>query len=115
MEPETMEEIPVDLFTKWKYIAVCASDEGRRVLITANRGKTYSWSEDGNRLHSFSSMLPGGSHLSCLSREYSILDCWESGEGNYWILDIMCWRGHSFYDCDVEFRWVLVRSLILRL
>lgn len=33
---------------------------------------------------------------------YCILDCiYNEAEQTYYILDVMCWRGHPVYDCQV--------------
>lgn len=33
---------------------------------------------------------------------YSILDCiYNEAKQTYYILDVMCWRGHPVYDCQV--------------
>lgn len=38
-----------------------------------------------------------------LSPEYTILDCiYSEVNQTYYVLDVMCWRGHPFYDCQVR-------------
>lgn len=35
--------------------------------------------------------------------DYTILDCiYSEVDRTYYILDIMCWRGHPVYDCPVR-------------
>lgn len=50
---------------------------------------------------------------SCLSTaDYTILDCiYSEVDRTYYILDVMCWRGHSVYDCPV--RLLLLLLLLL--
>lgn len=37
---------------------------------------------------------------------YSILDCiYNEAKQTYYILDVMCWRGHPVYDCQVLSPW----------
>ena len=36
---------------------------------------------------------------------YCILDCiFHEANATYYIMDVMCWRGYSLYDCTSEFR-----------
>ena len=35
--------------------------------------------------------------------DYTILDCiYSEVDRTYYILDVMCWRGHPVYDCPVS-------------
>lgn len=50
------------------------------------------------------------SHLNMLTvsyilyADYTILDCiYSEVDRTYYILDVMCWRGHPVYDCAVRF------------
>lgn len=37
-----------------------------------------------------------------VSPDYTILDCiYSEVNQTYYVLDVMCWRGHPFYDCQV--------------
>lgn len=37
------------------------------------------------------------------SADYTILDCiYSEVDRTYYILDVMCWRGHPVYDCPVR-------------
>ena len=43
------------------------------------------------------------------SNKYTILDCiYSESNSIFYILDMMCWDGFQYYDCDTEFRlsWV---------
>lgn len=38
-----------------------------------------------------------------LCADYTILDCiYSEVDRTYYILDVMCWRGHPVYDCAVR-------------
>lgn len=38
-----------------------------------------------------------------VSVDYTILDCiYSEVNQTYYVLDVMCWRGHPFYDCQVR-------------
>ena len=51
--------------------------------------------------------------LFCLSLEYSLLDCiFHEASRTFYILDIMCWRGHPVYDSDTEFRFFWLHSKV---
>merc|ERR1719383_1206533 len=57
----------------------------------------------------FPSNLPGGNRNQSRRNKYSILDCvFSDKEKTFYILDMMCWDGFQYYDCDTEFRlsWV---------
>jgi snurportin-1 len=65
-------------------------------------------------LATFQSALPGGSRRQRgggvrqggrPSENYCILDCVLDRTSNtFYVLDLMCWRGYLYYDCDLEFR-----------
>jgi hypothetical protein len=64
---------------------------------------------DGTRLHRFQSALPFGSKLESKAKKdcYSILDCiYLESTNTYYVLDILAWKGHLYYDCETEFRFV---------
>ncbi|NWI69213.1 SPN1 protein, partial [Todus mexicanus] len=44
---------------------------------------------------------------------YCILDCiYNELNQTYYILDVMCWRGHPVYDCQTDFRFFWLLSKI---
>ena len=107
MMPEWMIAAPEGLSEQW---LVCARPEGRRCLVIASGGRTVSRLRDGRILHAFNSAMPngrsgGGSRGRVGGSDFSILDCvfCETSQC-YWICDVMCWKGHSVYDCTSEFR-----------
>lgn len=48
-----------------------------------------------------------------VSPDYTILDCiYSEVNQTYYVLDVMCWRGHPFYDCQVGIDSLLMSSPI---
>lgn len=67
------------------HLLVCAGAQCRRDLI---------WRLLGG--------LGSARTSSCLCTVYCILDCiYSEAQQTYYILDVMCWRGHPVYDCQV--------------
>ncbi|XP_066199025.1 snurportin-1 isoform X4 [Saccopteryx leptura] len=133
MLSEWLIDIPSDLGQEW-IVVVCPV--GKRSLIVASRGSTSAYTKSGYCVNRFSSLLPGGnrrypttakgSHggssypgtkprplhglLEPLT-DYTILDCiYSEAKQTYYVLDVMCWRGHPFYDCQTDFRFYWMRS-----
>jgi len=74
---------------------------------------TISRARNGSILHRFPSALPNGSkrEISGPASSYSILDCiFHEPDQTYYIIDMICWRGYSLYDCTAEFRFFWVNS-----
>lgn len=45
--------------------------------------------------------------------DYTILDCiYSEVKQTYYVLDVMCWRGHPFYDCQVRSGTPLMASVL---
>lgn len=118
MIPETLQDIPLDLQTSWCVVPY-PSNAQRCLLISAGgasllmitQGKTTSRLEDGSVLHRFSSGLPNGSRgkREGSSDSWSIFDCFfHPDSSTYFVLDMMSWKGHSYYDCSTDFRLVFV-------
>ena len=85
--------------------------EGKRCLVISSGGKTVSREQSGQVLHRFQSGLPSGSPGK--GGDYSILDCvFHELDQTYYILDIMCWKGYSLYDCTAEFRFFWIHTKI---
>jgi len=107
MLSEWLVEVPQDLSTNWLMILV---PEGRRNFVVASNGQTKVYSKSGKQVKSFPSNLPGGNRSQGGRKgpSYTILDCVYSSDGTFYILDMMCWDGYQYYDCDTEFRlsWV---------
>lgn len=96
-------DAPPDLAISWLALP---RPEGRRVLVTAARGKTIARSQTGHVVSRFESPLPGGNSRS--RAPPSLLDCVWAEDGTFWILDVPCWRGNAFLHCTFEFRrwWI---------
>ena len=59
----------------------------------------------------FESVLPAGANAykGNKTTDYCILDCiYDQTTFTYYVLDLMCWKGHPIYDCDTEFRFVQI-------
>ena len=87
--------------------------------MVASGGRTTARQRTGAVLFSFASALPnggagshgrraggrGGGGGRCGGVDYSILDCIYVEETELLVVcDVMCWKGHSLYDCSAEFR-----------
>lgn len=106
MLSEWLVEPPADLASNWILI-LCP--EGRRNFVIASNGLTKVYSKSGKMVRKFPSNLPGGNRNQMRRNTYSILDCiYSDKEKMFYILDMMCWDGFQYYDCDTEFRlsWV---------
>jgi len=110
MLSEWLVEVPVDLEEKWLLI-LCP--EGRRNLVVAANGSTKVFSKSGKQVKSFPSNLPGGNRNQSKGRssKYTILDCiYSESNSIFYILDMMCWDGFTYYNCDTEFRLSWIQS-----
>ncbi|XP_076863040.1 snurportin-1 [Brachyhypopomus gauderio] len=111
MLSEWLVDVPVDLSSDW-LLVVCPV--GKRALIVASKGSTASYTKSGYCVNRFPSLLPGGNrHNSAIGKDYTILDCiYSEVDRTYYILDVMCWRGHPVYDCPTEFRFYWLQSKV---
>uniref|UniRef100_A0A8V0ZJT2 Snurportin-1 n=1 Tax=Gallus gallus TaxID=9031 RepID=A0A8V0ZJT2_CHICK len=102
MLSEWLVDVPVDLEQEW-IVVVCPV--GKRALVVASRGSTAAYTKSGFCVNRFPSLLPGGNrHNTMNEKVYCILDCiYNEAEQTYYILDVMCWRGHPVYDCQYKF------------
>lgn len=110
---------------------VAPRPEGRRCLVIASHGATVVRDKNGCTISTFQSILPngsrtgrekthafagGGSILDCILQEDQVLEIDNQGAAVqntkriYWILDVMCWKGYSLYDCSASFRWYWLRT-----
>lgn len=104
MLSEWLVDIPVDFEENW-YAIVCPI--AKRCLVLSVKGTTTVYSRSGHRINRFPSGLPGGcrSKRQFSAKDYCILDClYHESLQTFFVMDIMCWRGHPVYDCDTEFR-----------
>ena len=109
MMSEWLVEVPEDFEHSWMMI-VCPI--GRRSLVISSKGTTLAYARSGQCLKQFPSNLPGGCRSTYhTSHDNCILDCiFHEGTRTYYVLDIMCWRGHPVYDSDTEFRSFWLKS-----
>ena len=79
---------------------------GQSPKVADMQGQTVSRLRNGVKLHQFSSLLPSGSRRTLSGPDdFCILDCiFCQQQGVYYIMDLMCWKGYSLYDCSTEFR-----------
>ncbi|GAB6019023.1 hypothetical protein CHUAL_013996 [Chamberlinius hualienensis] len=110
MMSEWFIEIPNDLASEWLFV-MCPV--GKRCLVVASKGKTIAYTKSGYRVNTFPSNLPGGNrhhHQNFSSGHYTILDCiFNIDSKAFYILDVLCWKGHPVIDSETEFRfyWLL--------
>uniref|UniRef100_A0A1A8L2U6 Snurportin-1 n=1 Tax=Nothobranchius pienaari TaxID=704102 RepID=A0A1A8L2U6_9TELE len=111
MLSEWLVDVPAELHTDWLMV-VCPV--GKRSLIVASKGSTAAYTKSGYCVNRFPSLLPGGNrHNSAMGKDYTILDCiFSEVDRTYYILDVMCWRGHPVYDCPTEFRFYWLQSKV---
>ncbi|XP_066199023.1 snurportin-1 isoform X2 [Saccopteryx leptura] len=78
----------------------------------STQGSTSAYTKSGYCVNRFSSLLPGGNRrYPTTAKDYTILDCiYSEAKQTYYVLDVMCWRGHPFYDCQTDFRFYWMRS-----
>ncbi|CAG5957645.1 unnamed protein product [Menidia menidia] len=111
MLSEWLVDVPSELDTDWLMV-VCPV--GKRSLIVASKGSTAAYTKSGYCVNRFPSLLPGGNrHNSAMGKDYTILDCiYSEVNRTFYILDVMCWRGHPVYDCPTEFRFFWLQSKV---
>ncbi|CAJ0762507.1 19846_t:CDS:10 [Entrophospora sp. SA101] len=105
MHAEWMYELPNDLEENW-YVVLCPV--GKRCLVTSAKGNTMSRLRNGGVMDVFESNLPAGgsNYKGNKTTDYCILDCvYDQATFTFYVLDMMCWKGHPIYDCDTEFRF----------
>ncbi|CAG8529794.1 6181_t:CDS:2 [Diversispora eburnea] len=105
MFAEWMHEIPGDLEENW-YVVLCPI--GKRCLVVSAKGKTICRLRNGYVMNVFESILPAGSnnYSGNKNSDFCILDCiYDQKTFTYYVLDMMCWKGHPIYDCETEFRF----------
>jgi snurportin-1 len=143
IEPEWMIRLPNDIFLSDNITSTSVFDdteneagwyvipriEGRRCLVISNNGKTVSRDKNGITIHRFHSILPNGGNSSrgnnkmtssgihgAKSGNFSIFDCiYNDKLQAYFVLDVMCWKGQSFYGCTASFRFYWAQSKLKEL
>ena len=93
--------------------------EGRRCLVISSRGRTVSRDKNGMVIHHFLSRLPTAARMVTVQslaihgngNDFSIFDCiYNDDTQAYYVLDVMCWKGQSFYGCTASFRFYWAQS-----
>ncbi|KAK4569023.1 hypothetical protein RGQ29_004431 [Quercus rubra] len=111
MLPEWMIDVPDQLPKDWY---VFARPAGKRCFVVSSNGTTVSRLRNGSMLHHFPSALPSGARTkdsSGSAQSYSILDCiFHESDQTYYVIDMVCWREYSLYDCTAEFRFFWLSS-----
>lgn len=111
MLPEWMIDVPDRLSHDWY---VLARPTGKRCFVVSSDGTTVSRLRNGSVLHHFPSALPNGARTKDISgsaQSYCILDCiFHELDQTYYVIDMVCWRGYSLYDCTAEFRFFWLNS-----
>ncbi|KAK0586826.1 hypothetical protein LWI29_012924 [Acer saccharum] len=111
MLPEWMIDVPDRLSHDWY---VFARPAGKRCIVVSSNGTTVSRLRNGSILHHFPSALPCGAKtrdVSGSAQSYCILDCiFHESDQTYYVIDMVCWRGYSLYDCTAEFRFFWLNS-----
>ncbi|KAL2934492.1 Snurportin-1 [Bienertia sinuspersici] len=111
MLPEWMIDVPDCLTLDW---FVLARPAGKRCFVVSINGTTVSRQRNGSVLHYFPSALPSGARTrenSGSAQSYCILDCiFHEMDQTYYVIDILCWRGYSLYDCNADFRFFWLNS-----
>uniref|UniRef100_V9KM21 Snurportin-1 n=1 Tax=Callorhinchus milii TaxID=7868 RepID=V9KM21_CALMI len=109
MLSEWLVDVPSDLAEQW-LLVVCPT--GKRCLIVASKGSTAAYTKSGFCVNRFPSQLPGGNRQnSAAGKDYTILDCiYNEVNRTFFVLDVMCWRGHPVYDCQTDFRFFWLQS-----
>lgn len=111
MLPEWMIDVPDRLPHDWY---VFARPSGKRCFVVASNGTTISRQRNGSVLHHFPSALPNGARTRDASgsgQSYSILDCiFHEADQTYYVIDMLCWKSYSLYDCTAEFRFFWLNS-----
>ncbi|XP_028411813.1 snurportin-1-like isoform X2 [Dendronephthya gigantea] len=103
MMSEWLVDLPENFDNEWTMVI---SPIGKRCLIVASRGRTTCYTKSGYSLNRFQSLLPGGCRDSGKPSDYTLLDCvYSELHRTFFILDVMCWRGHPVYDSETEFRF----------
>ncbi|XP_073260888.1 uncharacterized protein [Populus alba] len=108
---EWMIDVPDRLSDDWY---VFARPAGKRCFVVSTNGTTVSRQRNGSILHRFPSALPNGAKKrdgSGPNQSYCILDCiFHELDQTYYVIDMVCWRGYSLYDCAAEFRFFWLNS-----
>ncbi|XP_035667096.1 snurportin-1-like [Branchiostoma floridae] len=108
MLSEWLVDVPGDLEEEWLMVACPV---GRRNLLVAAKGTTKAYTKGGFCVNCFPSALPGGRKGKYSAKEYTILDTiFCEASRTFYVLDIMCWKGHPVYDSETDFRFYWLQT-----
>ena len=117
MSPEWLVDIPTDLASRW-YVA--ARPAGKRCLLCSGGGKTSAHGRSG-WFRTLPSALPGGARSGGNGgggggSGRCELDCiWSEPLQAFFVLDVLCWKGHRLLDCPAEFRLYWLQAKLAEL
>ncbi|XP_063901248.1 snurportin-1-like isoform X2 [Zophobas morio] len=111
MRSVIMEVIPENFEKDWIF-KLCP--RGKRSLVVSSKGETRSYQRNGCCLPSFYSYLPGGNGLDV---QHKMLQCWldciyEEETEQFYILDVMRWKGQPLNEVPAELRFQWLESKI---
>ncbi|KAJ6970758.1 snurportin-1 isoform X2 [Populus alba x Populus x berolinensis] len=86
-------------------VCVCKAT-GKRCFVVSTNGTTVSRQRNGSILHRFPSALPNGAK----KRGTVLVLISLTLDQTYYVIDMVCWRGYSLYDCAAEFRFFWLNS-----
>lgn len=102
MLSEWLVEVPSDFASEWITVLCPVA---KRCLVVTCGSTTRAYTKSGYCMNSFPSHLPGGNRKGHY-RDSTILDClYNEAAKTFYILDLMCWNGHTVYDTETEFRF----------
>jgi len=103
---EPLTGVPGDFEENWCFLPLPIGS--KRSIIVATESKTHSRLRNGKVVEYFKSYLPGGGVKRHTSKETTILDCvFYEPTLTYYVLDLMCWKGNYYFDCEADFRFFL--------
>lgn len=110
--PENLLEVPEDLKQSWLVVPIPSDAE--RCLVVSSGSQTIKFSNAGDQLLRFSSLLPNGSSNS--RGGDCFLDCFFHAQTQtFFVLDMLSWKGNSYTDCDTSFRWFFLQQKLSEL
>ncbi|XP_065197216.1 snurportin-1-like isoform X1 [Sycon ciliatum] len=111
MMSEWLVDVPDDFASKW-LMKICPV--GKRCLVVAGRGMTSAYSNNGHRINTFHSLLPGGAKKSpSHDAECTLLDCiYVESQCLYCVLDVLCWNSSDMLEVEADCRFFWLKSRI---
>lgn len=87
-----------------EYVKVICAMKYKSFVIAFNfRSNVWDHKRERVTFFTIACSISVNSPLYVFSADYTILDCiYSEMDRTYYILDVMCWRGHPVYDCPVR-------------